>query len=85
LVGDTEEDNVEYYEQLKATGQNALAIKKDHNKYKKTIRKQITLDSYCKNNNVSPDIIKIDVEGAEWFVLNGARNTIQQSRPKDIS
>ena len=36
LVGDAEKDNIEFYEQMNATGQNALAIKKEHNKYKKT-------------------------------------------------
>lgn len=81
LVGDVDMDAVEFYEQPNATGQNALAVKKDHHKYKQTVRKQITLDSYCADNGLSPDVIKIDVEGAEWFVLNGARRILNQSKP----
>ena len=82
LVGDKEKERVTFYEQLNATGQNALEIKKDHHKYKQTVRNQITLDSYCSGNSVEPDVIKIDVEGAEWFVLNGARNVIKENKPK---
>jgi FkbM family methyltransferase len=82
LVGDVDEENVGFYEQPSATGQNALAVKKDHYKYKKTIRNQISLDSYCEVNSLSPDIIKIDVEGAEWFVLNGARKILKKYKPK---
>ncbi len=81
LVGDEDKDNVEFFEQTVATGQNALAVKKDHQKYRRTNRKQLSLDTYCEANSLSPDIIKIDVEGAEWFVLNGARNIIIQSKP----
>jgi FkbM family methyltransferase len=36
-----------------------------------------TLDSF----NLHPDVIKIDVEGAELEVLKGGQNTIAQSRP----
>jgi FkbM family methyltransferase len=36
-----------------------------------------TLDSF----NLHPDVIKIDVEGAELEVLKGGYNTIAQSRP----
>lgn len=41
----------------------------------------ITLDSFCKNNNVTPDIIKIDVEGAEFVVLRGAENLLRRASP----
>jgi FkbM family methyltransferase len=36
-----------------------------------------TLDSF----NLRPDVIKIDVEGAELDVLRGGQNTLAQSRP----
>lgn len=82
LVGDEEKHEVEFFEQRSATGQNALAIKKDHEKYHKTTRSLITLDSYCEANSLSPDLIKIDVEGAEWFVLNGARRILEEFQPR---
>lgn len=43
-----------------------------------------TLDSYVSENGVSPDVIKIDVEGAELMVLEGARDTLSKHRPHVI-
>lgn len=40
----------------------------------------ITLDSYFKNEKV--DFIKIDVEGSEYLVLQGAKNILQYQAPK---
>ena len=37
----------------------------------------ITIDQYRKENNLDIGIIKIDAEGAESKVLNGAINTIK--------
>lgn len=41
----------------------------------------VTLDSYCKQYNVKPTLIKIDVEGQEKWVLEGAKETIQKYHP----
>jgi len=41
----------------------------------------ISLDQFCQTNQVSPDFLKVDVEGAEYDVLMGGRETIGQSRP----
>ena len=38
--------------------------------------KTLTLDNLCKAYNISPDFIKIDVEGAEYYVLEGASKTL---------
>jgi len=40
----------------------------------------ITVDSYC-NGNCPPDLMKVDVEGAEAGVLAGARETLATARP----
>jgi FkbM family methyltransferase len=36
----------------------------------------VTLDDFCRARRVTPDVIKIDVEGAEWQVLRGARRLL---------
>jgi len=40
-----------------------------------------TLDSICKQVNFTPDLIKIDVEGAEQFVLRGIGESILKNKP----
>lgn len=38
----------------------------------------ITLDHFLESNNLSPDFVKIDVEGAEQRVLDGMKKSIQK-------
>ncbi|MDR2690309.1 MAG: FkbM family methyltransferase [Azoarcus sp.] len=42
----------------------------------------VTLDDWCRENKVKPDFIKMDLEGAEVDVLNGARGVIMEHKPK---
>jgi len=41
----------------------------------------ITLDSYSRQTGLIPKMIKIDTEGAELWVCEGARRLLAQSRP----
>jgi FkbM family methyltransferase len=41
-----------------------------------------TIDYYCEVHKLKPDFLKIDVEGNELKVLNGAKNILQKSKPK---
>ena len=40
-----------------------------------------TIDQYCQDNHISPDGIKIDVEGAEGLLWDGSRNTLEKAHP----
>ena len=31
---------------------------------------------------ISPDVIKVDVEGAEFLVLKGAQTTLRETKPQ---
>lgn len=42
----------------------------------------ITIDDYCERNNVIPDFIKMDIEGAEPLALRGCEKTLKKYRPK---
>ena len=41
----------------------------------------VTLDTYCSRDNMWPDVVKIDVEGGELLVLNGAAEVLSRRKP----
>jgi len=41
----------------------------------------ITLDEFCADNQIKPDVIKIDVEGHEYSVLKGCERIINDYKP----
>lgn len=53
----------------------------DKSKAKKLKIKAVTLDEFLLQKNYRPKIIKIDVEGAEFKVLNGANKYLQHNSP----
>jgi len=40
-----------------------------------------TLDAFCERSGVSPDLIKIDTEGAEWPIIQGGLGVIRAKKP----
>ena len=44
----------------------------------------VRLDDWVNENNISPSLLKIDVEGAEYEALEGAEDTIREAHPKII-
>ncbi len=45
------------------------------------VRVTVALDDWCTANHVCPDMIKIDVEGLELAVLEGAKRVVAATRP----
>jgi FkbM family methyltransferase len=41
----------------------------------------VSIDAFCRENRIRPNVIKVDVEGAELAVLRGARATIAAAGP----
>jgi FkbM family methyltransferase len=42
----------------------------------------VTVDAMVKQLRISPDVVKVDVEGAELSVLKGAQTTLCEARPR---
>ena len=43
--------------------------------------KQTTIDLFCKEKNIIPEVIKIDAEGAEIDILSGSLNILKNYHP----
>ena len=81
LVGDVELEAVEFFESTTDSGMNTIASLGSHRDYQTSTKRQITLDRFCSDRNLSPELIKIDTEGAEVGILKGATNTLRKHRP----
>ena len=46
--------------------------------------KTVTLDKFCRDVGPRPNLVKIDVEGAELMVLRGARDLLKETGPAII-
>lgn len=44
----------------------------------KTLRRAISIDEFCRTTDTAPDVLKIDVEGAEARVLRGASDFLSR-------
>ncbi|MFQ6016731.1 MAG: FkbM family methyltransferase [Kiloniellaceae bacterium] len=81
LVGERDENEVAFYEKDADTGLNTVAVRPGQSSFFKTRKRQICLDTFCERRGLEPDVIKIDVEGAEVGVLRGAVRTLRRFRP----
>jgi FkbM family methyltransferase len=81
LVGNADSNTVFFEDVNNSNPMNSLVVAKNHRLYKQTLRQQIKLDSFCIEQNIFPDMLKIDVEGAELFVLQGASKILEKYHP----
>ena len=44
----------------------------------------VSVDSFCKEYSISPDVIKMDIEGAEYYALQGMKNLLSEGKAKII-
>ena len=58
----------------KMTGWDSRVMDEDESGSVKTL----TFDQFCEKENIKPDILKIDVHGAEGKILNGMSKTLTQ-------
>lgn len=82
LAGRTCRENVPFYQQNDESGVSSVVIMNKHpERYIKSYKKQISIDVFCKEKGISPEIIKIDAEGNELDILEGAMDTLKNCKP----
>jgi FkbM family methyltransferase len=85
LVGDERLERVEFYEMNGDSGMNTISrVKKGEIEYKEIFKSQITIDGFVKESGFVPELIKIDVEGAEIKVLSGGQEVLRNNHPEII-
>ena len=80
LVGEKNCKKNFYYSKYESPLNSIIKVKQIE-KYNSQSINQISIDYFCKKSGIFPDIIKIDVEGAELNVLKGAKETILKYKP----
>ena len=85
LVGDRCSEAVDFFCDEKCSGMNSICHRKStEGAFKQIKTKQLTLDNFVRETNSIPQVIKIDVEGAEINVLSGAKKTLKKYHPEII-
>ena len=84
VVGDVNREGVPFFEHV--VGSSPLSgliprTKRASDKFIESPRTQISLDDFCVEHDLAPDVMKMDVEGAEMLVLRGAKKTLARYRP----
>ncbi len=81
LVGAEDLDAVSFFESESASGMNSVVPGAMGADYRSVSKAQVALDSYCARHDLAPQVVKIDVEGAEVGVLSGACAMLAKHRP----
>lgn len=81
LVGRSESAGVPLFELAEPSGKNTVAGAILGDQAGRVLVAQTAIDTYCERHGLAPEVIKIDVEGAELDVLEGARGVMLRDRP----
>jgi len=81
LLGDKHQESVEFFEYEKVSGMNSLADLQRSGSWTPISCPMTTVDAITESQQVAPNLLKIDVEGAESAILAGAVLTLQRFRP----
>ena len=81
MITSTKKKKSVIYESNEASGMNSIVEIDSKNITNKRYIPSITLDEFCRDKKISPDIIKVDIEGSEIEMLIGAKNIIKKHKP----
>jgi len=82
LVGEESKEQVDFYERANLVdGMCAKILKKNAHLYNKVSKRQVSMDDFCRQNKLIPEVVKIDVEGAELEVMQGAEEILKEHHP----
>ncbi len=81
VVAEEDQQEVPFFESGQADAMNSMQPLRYHERYDRVSRPQRSLDAFCTEHDLWPQVLKIDVEGAEVRVLRGARAMMQSARP----
>ena len=66
---------------MKYEWQHLVVISKDEVLPNSVEAKVVKLDDFVKTNNIFPDVLKIDTEGSEFYILEGGKNFLKKYGP----
>ena len=81
IVGNKVTKDVLFYESNEPTGMNSIIKFEKKVLFEKKLKEQVSLDSYFEKKKYKPDLIKIDAEGSELYILKGSIKTILKHKP----
>jgi FkbM family methyltransferase len=81
LVGSEAVEAISFFESSSDSGMNTIAEARRRSGFTETTVKQITLDEFCNESALRPELIKIDTEGAELSILQGASAVLREYHP----
>ena len=85
LVGDRPLENIDFFIHKESSGMSSVCrSKKNWDLFKEVKKKQVTIDDFVQENNCIPELLKIDVEGAEIDVLLGGEKVLKKYHPQII-